>query len=160
MADKKLKNKYFVKNTANGSFTDVTTLFDGVRILAVSGFNERGKALNVFVQQWQNGATDFMITGDSNVIIRENVDIKITFVVSQRYADNLIDTQTVHDAFVNYMLNTDVWVASKYTNKQVHCVADEKYEPQTVKLHRGENSYIMGELLMLTLEKPTVYPAT
>ena len=37
-----LKNKYFVKNTANGTFTDVTTLVDGVRILQIEGMAAKG----------------------------------------------------------------------------------------------------------------------
>lgn len=149
---KKITNKYFVKNTTNGSFTDVTTLFDGVNILAVEGFDARGKALNVYVEQWIDGGTDFMITSNNGQIVRENVDIKVVFVVGQRYANSTINTQTVYDSFVDYMTNTDVWIKSTYVGKQVHCVATDKIEPKTIKLHRGSDSYILGEIQLNTLE--------
>lgn len=152
---KKNTNKYFVKNTANGSFVDVTTLFDGVNILAVEGFDSRGKALNVYVEQWITGGTDFMITSNNGQIVRENVGIKVVFIVGQRYANATIDTQTVYDSFVDYMTNTDVWIKSSYVGKQVHCVCIDKVEPKTVKLHRRGNTYILGEIQLDTLETPT-----
>ena len=152
---KKITNKYFVKNTANGSFADVTTLFDGVNILAVEGFDAKGKALNVYIEQWIDGGTDFMITSNNGQIVRENVSIKVVFVVGQRYANSTIDTQTVYDSFVNYMTNTDVWIKSMYVGKQIHCVAIDKVEPKTVKLKRGANEYILGEIPLQTLGAPT-----
>ena len=152
---KKITNKYFVKNSANVSFADVTTLFDGVDILAVEGFDAKGKALNVYVEQWIDGGTDFMITSNNGQIVRENVDIKVVFIVGQRYANATIDTQSVYDSFVDYMTNTDVWIKSAYVGKQVHCVSIDKFEPKTVKLHRGGNSYILGEIQLNTLEPPT-----
>ena len=159
---KKNSGKYFIKNTADGTYTDVTTLHDGVNILAVEGLDSRGKALNIFTQQWiDSQIEDFLITTlDTNgnpVVIRENVDIKVVFCVGQRYADAAIDTQTVYDSFVDYMTNSDVWIASRYVGKQVHCVALEKVDPKTIKLHRGSNTYILGELTLHTLEKPTSY---
>lgn len=152
---KKITNKYRVKNTANGSFTDVTTLFDGVNVLAVEGLDAKGKALNVYCEQWQSGGVDFMITADNGQIVREMVDIKVVFIVGQRYANATIDVQAVYDNFVNYMTNADVWVQSAYVNKQVHCVALEKVEPKTIKLHRNGNSYILGEITLHTLEYPS-----
>ena len=152
---KKITNKYFVKNTANGSFVDVTTLFNGVNILAVEGFDSRGKALNVYYEQWVTSGTDFMITSNNGQIVRENVDIKVVFIVGQRYANAAIDTQTVYDSFVDYMTNTDVWIKSSYVGKQVHCVALDKVEPKTIKLHRGGNTYILGEIQLNCLEKPS-----
>ena len=149
---KKITNKYFVKNSANGSFADVTTLFDGVNILAVEGFDAKGKALNVYIAQWLDGGTDFMITSNNGQIVRENVDIKVVFIVGQRYANATINTQTVYDSFVDYMTNTDVWIKSAYVGKQVHCVATDKIEPKTIKLHRGSDSYILGEIQLNTLE--------
>jgi hypothetical protein len=152
---KKINNKYFVKNTANGSFADVTTLFDGVNILAVEGFDAKGKALNVYIERWIDGGTDFMITSNNGQIVRENVSINVVFVVGQRYANSTIDTQTVYDLFVDYMTNTDVWIKSMYFGKQVHCVAIDKVEPKTVKLKRGANEYILGEIPLQTLGAPT-----
>ena len=152
---KKITNKYFVKNTANGSFVDVTTLFNGVNILAVEGLDAKGKALNVYIEQWIDGSTDFMITSNNGQIVRENVSIKVVFVVGQRYASSTINTQTVYNSFVNYMTNTDVWIKSAYVGKQVHCVSIDKFEPKTVKLKRGDNSYILGEMQFNTIEPPT-----
>lgn len=149
---KKLNGKYFLKNTENGNYSDVTTLFDGVNILAVEGFDARGKALNVYVEQWIDGGTDFMITSDDGQIVRENTDITITFIVGQRYANATIDTQTVYDSFVDYMTNTDVWIKSSYVGKQVHCVCIDNVEPTTIKLHRGNNTYILGKIQLKTLE--------
>ena len=151
---KQIKNKYFVKNLANGSFVDVTTLFDGVSILAIEGLDSRGKALNVYIEQWITGGTDFMITSNNGQIVRENVDIKVVFIVGQHYANTTIDTQSVYDSFVDYMTNTDVWVKSSYVGKQVHCACIEKIEPKTIKLHRGNNTYILGEIQLSTLESP------
>ena len=154
---KKITNKYFVKNSESGSFVDVTTLFDGVSILAVEGLDSRGKALNVYIEQWITGGTDFMITSNNGQIVRENVDIKVVFIVGQRYANETIDTQAVYDSFVDYMTNTDVWVKSAYVGKQVHCVATDKVEPKTIKLHRGSNTYILGEIQLHCIEHPSNY---
>ena len=152
---KKITNKYFVKNSANDSFADVTTLFDGVSVLAVEGLDAKGKALNVYVEQWITGGTDFMISSDDGLIVRENTDITIIFIVGQRYANETIDTQTVYDSFVDYMTNTDVWIKSSYVGKQVHCVCIDNVEPTAVKLHRGDNTYILGKIQLKTLETPS-----
>ena len=42
-----LRGVYYIKNTENGTFQDITTLFDGVRVLQVSGVAAKGKAVNV-----------------------------------------------------------------------------------------------------------------
>lgn len=152
-----LTNKYFTKNSSSGTYQDVAMKFNGVRVLAVEGFNGRGKALNVYAEQWISGGTDFMITSNDGVIVRENVDIKVVFAVSRRYAGAAIDEQAVFDSFVDYMTSTDVWIASKYVDKQVHCVSIDKFEPKTLKLKRGGSSYILGEISLKTLEKPTSF---
>lgn len=154
---KKITDKYFVKNSESGSFVDVTTRFDGVNVLSVDGLDSKGKSLNVYYEQWIDGSTDFMITSNNGQIVRENVDIKVVFIVGQRYANETIDTQEVYDSFVDYMTNTDVWIKSSYVGKQVHCVCIDKVEPKTIKLHRGGNSYILGEIQLNTLETPTKY---
>lgn len=156
-----LKNVYFVKNTANGSFQDITTLFNGVRVLKIDGFNSKGKPVNIYTAQWVNSQTeDFMITsvdGNNNpVVIRENTDIDITFIVKQKYATSTIDVMSVHDSFVNYMTNTDVWVKSAYVNnKYVHCVCLKDYKPTTMKLKRGTNSWVIGTITLHCLSAPT-----
>lgn len=151
----KIVGKYFVKNTAEGSYADVTTLFNGVNVLAIEGMNAKGRALNVYVEQWITGGTDFTIAASDGIIVRENVDISVTFVVSPRYATSTIDPQVVYDSFVDYMTNTDVWVKTTYVKKEVHCVVSDKFEPQKVKLNRGNNSYIFGKITLKTLSKPT-----
>lgn len=153
--------RYFVKNTENGTFQDITTLFNGVAILKLTGMDGKGKPVNIYQAQWVNSQReDFMITtldeNNNPVVIRENVDIEITFIVRQKYATTTIDVQTVHDNFTNYMTNSDVWVKSGYLgNKYVHCVCLKEYKPTTTKLDRGENSYMMGTITLHTLNAPT-----
>ena len=154
-------NTYFTKNSESSSWEDITSKFDGVRILKMDGFLAKGKPINIFTQQWlSNQEEDFLITtlDDNNrpVVIRENVNIEITFIVRQKYASNTIDVQTVHDNFVAYMTNSDVWLKSSYLgNKYVHCVCLNEYKPTTINLERGDNSYIMGTITLHALDAPT-----
>ena len=159
---KKLSGKYYLKNTSDGTYADVTTAFDGVNILAVGGLDSIGKALNIYTAQWVNNQDeDFLITTlDENehpVVIRENVDITVTFIVGNRYASGTVDAESVYDSFVGYMTSSDVWIASTYVGKEVHCVALDKFSPKEVKLHRGSETYILGELQLHTLGKPSQY---
>ena len=146
------RNKYFVKNTSNGSYSDITTLFDGVAILKVDGMNEKGEPINIYTAQWINSQTeDFLITTINNqnqrVVIRKNTDIEITFAVNRKYAITSIDELTVHDNFINYMTSSDVWIKSEYmNNKAVHCICLSSYKPTAMKLNRGNNSFITGTL--------------
>lgn len=146
------RNKYFVKNTSNGSYSDITTLFDGVAILKVDGMNEKGEPINIYTAQWINSQTeDFLITTINNqnqrVVIRKNVDIEITFAVNRKYASTNIDELTVHDNFINYMTSSDVWIKSAYmNNKAVHCICLSSYKPTAMKLNRGNNSFITGTI--------------
>lgn len=151
-------NIYFSKNTSAGSFQDITTLYNGVAILKVDGLLKKGAPVNVYTAKWVNSQEeDFMITTfDTNnhpVIIRENVDLEITFIVSQRYASSTINVLTVHDNFVNYMTNSDVWIKSAYCgNKYAHCICLKEYKPTTVSLDRGNKSYIMGTITLHCLD--------
>lgn len=153
--------RYFVKNTSDGVFTDITTLFDGVAVLKVDGFLSKGKPVNIYTAQWINEQDeDFLITtehGNVPVVIRENVDLEITFIVHSKYATNHnIDVMAQHNAFVDYMTNSDVWVKSAYVNNRyVHCVCLTEYKPTTVKLQRGNASWVMGTLTLHTLDAPT-----
>lgn len=155
------KNRYFVKNTASGTFTDITTMFDGVAVLKLTGLIGKGKPVNIYTEQWVNDqAEDFLITTlDTNnnpVVIRENVNIELTFIIRQKYASTTINLLTVHDNFISYMTNSDVWLKSSYLgNKYVHCVCLNEYKPTTVDLERGDNSYIMGTITLHALEAPT-----
>jgi len=152
---------YQVKNSASGTFQDIETQFSGVRILKMDGFLELGKPVNIYTAQWVNEqAEDFLITtvNQSNqpVVVRENVDISITFIVGNRYSSSLnFDAQATHDTFVKYMTDSDVWIQSGYMgNKYVHCVCLSAYKPTTVKLGRGNDSYILGTLTLHTLDAP------
>lgn len=150
-----LKGVYFAKNTSDGTFQDITTLFDGVRVLQVSGVAAKGKAVNVYNEQWiDSQQEDFMITTNNGVIIRENVDIEITFLVHQRYATSTIDVKTQHDLFVAFLTNTDVWIKTAYQNDAIaHCVCLDGYEPTTMKLKRDSNTnYALGTIKLHCLD--------
>lgn len=154
-----LKNKYLVRKSANAEWVDVTTLFDGVRVLKISGYNDVGKPINVYTEQWINSQReDFAITTQNgsgeDVVIRENSDIEITFIVSNKYAVNSIDLEEQHDSFISYMTGGSLFVKSRYTKKEVECINLEGYKPTTEKLHRGINSYIIGTIKLHMLERP------
>ena len=151
-------NRFFAKNTESGTFQDITTMFDGVAVLKLDGMLAKGEPINIFTQQWlSNQKEDFLITtlddNDNPVIIRKNVDLELTFIVRQKYATGTIDVQTVHDNFVDYITGSDIWLKSSYVgNKYVHCVCLKEYKPTTVKLGRGDNSYIMGTITLHCLD--------
>ena len=153
-------NRFFAKNTESGTFQDITTMFDGVAVLKLDGMLAKGKPVNVYTAQWlSNQREDFLITtlddNDNPVVIRENVDLELTFIVRQKYATGTIDVQTVHDNFVDYITGSDVWLKSSYVgNKYVHCVCLKDYKPTTVKLGRGDNSYMMGTITLHCLDAP------
>lgn len=154
--------RYYAKNTENGTFADITAMFDGLAVLKVDGMLAKGKPVNIYTAQWVNSQEeDFLITtSDENnnpVVIRENVDIEITFIIRKKYASSQsgFSVLSVHDSFVSYMTNSDVWIKSSYVgNKYVHCVCLKEYKPTTVKLDRGDKSYIMGTLTLHTLDAP------
>lgn len=157
------RNRYYAKNTESGSYSDITTLYDGVAILQMTGLASKGKPINIYTAQWiDNQTEDFLITTLDNqnnpVIIRENVDIEVTFIVRKKYASNQsgFNVLSTHDSFVNFMTNTDIWLKSSYLgNKYVHCVCLKEYKPTTVNLERGDNSYILGTITLHALEAPT-----
>lgn len=153
-------NRYFAKKTEDGTFTDITTLFDGVAILKMEGFLAVGKPVNIYTAQWiDEQEEDFLIPtvddNDNKIVIHENVDVEITFIVRQKYANGTINVQQVHDAFATYMTNGDVYLKSSYTGGlSAHCVCLSEYKPTTVKLGRGgDKNYIMGTITLHTLEK-------
>lgn len=154
-------NRFFAKNTESGTFQDITTMFDGVAVLKLDGMLAKGEPVNVYTAQWiDSQQEDFLITtldsSDNPVVVRKNVDLELTFIVRQKYATGTIDVQTVHDNFVDYITGSDVWLKSSYVgNKYVHCVCLKEYKPTTVKLGRGDNSYIMGTITLHCLDAPT-----
>lgn len=153
-----LRGAYYIKNTENGTFQDITTMFDGVRVLEVKGVAEKGKAVNVYHEQWiDSDKEDFLITSNNGIIVRENVDIEVTFLVHQRYASDNIDVKTQHDLFVKYLTDKDVWIRTGYQNNVVaHCVCLDAYEPTTMKLQRNESAnYALGTIKLHCLENIT-----
>jgi hypothetical protein len=156
--------RYYIKNTSNGNFVDITTMFDGVAVLKLDGMLAKGKPVNIYTAQWiDSQQEDYMITtlnGSGNpVVIRENIDLELTFIVRKKYASlqQNFNVLLVHDNFVSYMTNSDVWLKSAYVgNKYVHCVCLKEYKPTTVRLERGDDSYIIGTLTFHTLESPMV----
>jgi hypothetical protein len=155
---------YKIKNTESGTFVDIETMFNGLRILKMDGFLAKGKPVNIYTAQWiDSQEEDFLITTISEttnnpVVIRENTDIEITFIIRKKYATNpsvSFDVQSVHDNFISYMTDSDVWIQSSYVNnKYVHCVCLKEYKPTTQKMKRGDKSWIMGTITMHCLNAP------
>lgn len=155
MANKgNLEGVYFVKNKEGEEYIDVTS-FDGVRVLSVEGFAEKGKPINIYTAQWiDSQKEDFMVASQDGKVVRENVDISVTFIVGQRYAKTQIDVLQSHEKFVEYLTSSDVWIRSSYaSNKVVHCVCLQSYKPTTIKLQRGDNSFILGTITLHALEE-------
>lgn len=155
-----LTGKYFVKNTINGEYSDFSSLFDGLRILKIDGMMGKGKAKNVYTASWEyDEDEDFAIVmqndSDPIKIIRECTDIDITFIIKGSYATNNIDVSEQHEAFINYMLGSDLWIKSGYVNDvTAHCVCVNDYKPTTEKYKRGEDSYVIGTITLHLLSKP------
>ena len=156
-----LTGKYFAKKAINDEYQDFTTLFDGLRILKIDGFMSEGQPKNVYTASWEyDDDEDFAIVmqddEDAIRIIRECVDLDITFIIKGSYASETIDVNTQHLRFKNYMLGKDVWIKSMYQDElEAHCVCLKEYKPTTEKYHRGIDSYVMGTITMHMLEKPT-----
>ena len=157
------QGRYYIKKSASASFADITTQFSGVAILKVDGLLAKGEPVNIYNAQWINEqAEDYVIplVGESEnpVVIRKNVDIEVTFIIRNEYRTSVapIDALAVHDAFIEYMTSSDLWIKSAYVgNKAVHCVCLSDYSPTTVKLDRGEKSYIMGTIKLHCLDEPS-----
>lgn len=164
MATTELTHKYFVKD--NGNYVDICTKFNGVRVLKITGFNTLGKPVNVYTEQWVGSQQeDFMIATEVNgtpKIIRENSKLTLTYIISRKYASGLgantpYDVQAMNDSLVSFLTDTDVWLASDYVGKQVHCYADGEVQEKTIKLKRGDSSYIIGEISFHALDKPAAF---
>lgn len=157
------RGKYYVKKAGNlDTFSDICTLFDGVAVLKLTGLMDLGKPVNIYTEQFiDSQVEDFLITKkDENsnpIVIRENMDLSLTFCIRNKYAYlPPIDLISTHDAFINYMTRSDLWIKSEYLGgKNVHCVCLQAYKPTTIKLERGDNSYILGTITLHTLEATT-----
>jgi len=155
-----LKKVYYVKNNYTDLYNDVTDLFHGLRILKIDGLLGQGKPVNIYTAQWNDEQDeDFLITtieDNKPVVIRENVDIDITFIIHQKYADpnTDIDVMEEHNGFIHYMTSTDVWVRTEYLGGvEAHCVCLKEYKPTVTKLNRGNQSWMMGTLTLHVLDR-------
>ena len=165
MARSNLVGKYFHGMTENG-LVDFTT-HSGVRVLAIDGLDEVGDAVNVYTEQWiDSNVEDYMCTkkkqvaglGEVDDIIRKNVDINLTMIISPRYTiqGTSIDVQDTYNQMVSTLCyNGDVWLKSTYTNKIAHVVCLKAFKPTAVKLHRGMDSYILVTIPFHCIEPPS-----
>lgn len=159
-----LSNKYFFRRNESQQWQDVTTLFDGIKILSITGLDDIGDSVNVYVQQWINSQKeDYMCANQdqqgNDVVIRKNVDLSLTFVAATRYSQNKnVDTQTVYNAFIDYVAKKGAfYLKSEYTHKQAYVVCQKAFKPTNIKLNRGLNSFILATIPLHTLDEPTSY---
>jgi hypothetical protein len=147
MAD--IATKYYVRR-GNQEFATIASLFGGVRILKIEGMTGVGSAKNIYTASWVNSQSeDYMVVGDS--VGRENVDINITFIVSNKYG--AVDVRQQHDAFVAYMTDGELYLKSDYIGRTLLCVCLKDYKPTTEHLKRtGNNDYIIGTITLHALD--------
>jgi hypothetical protein len=155
-----LENKYFFKKHEEDEWIDVTTAFDGLRILSVSGFGEYGEAVNVYNEQWVDSQEeDFFVTKKVNqldMVVRKNTNLVMNIIISRRYASTSIDEQSTYDAFANMVATSgDFYIYSKYTNMVAHVICLDSFKPTTQLLNRGSKSYIMASITLHTLDMPS-----
>lgn len=153
-----IENEYLVKR-GDGEFATIASLFSGVRILKMDGFLAKGKPVNIYTAQWVNSQTeDYMVTDtvvvdgvEYDAVFRENVDIDVTFIVSDKYG--AADVRTAHDAFIAYMTDGALLLKSNYVDRILRCVCLKEYSPTTQKLKRpsGKN-YIIGTITLHSLD--------
>ena len=147
MAD--IATKYYVRR-GNQEFATIASLFGGVRILKIEGMTGVGSAKNIYTASWiDSQSEDYMVVGDS--VVRENVDINITFIVSNKYG--AVDVRQQHDAFVAYMTDGELYLKSDYIGRTLLCVCLKDYKPTTEHLKRtGNNDYIIGTITLHALD--------
>ena len=160
MANNNLSNKYFVRRDSEAQWEDITTKFDGLKVLSIEGFGEQGDSVNVYAEQWVNQqGEDFLVTNQdgqgNDVIIRQNVDLQMTIIFSRRYTNNVVDEQSVYNAFVAYLNGGAFYLKSAYPNMQAHVICLKGFKPTTQKLHRNEKSYIMATISLHCLDAQT-----
>ena len=150
-----LTGKYAYKNNE-----DDWTYFNGisgVRVLSLTGIDERGDAVNVYNAQWVDSEQeDFIIAHEEEKIIRKNVDVQLTMIIGRRYTvGESINEQATYDAMITTLCESgDIYLWSGYLNKKVHVVCVKSFKPTTVHLHRGRDSYILVTIPFHVLEPP------
>ena len=145
-----IANKYYVKRGSQ-QFATISSLFGGVRILKIEGMTGVGSAKNIYTASWVNSQMeDYMVAGSD--VVRENVDIDITFIVGNKYGATNVREQ--HDAFIAYMTDGELYIKSDYTGRTLRCVSLKDYKPTTVHIKREGigNDYIIGTISMHTLD--------
>ena len=154
MSNNSLKQKYFFKYQDEERWKDIAQEFQGVRVLKVDGMGDVGDATNVYAEQWmESQEEDFLITGESGNIIRSNVDISMTVIISRRYTYPFtFDEMEMYRHFVETLLCKDFYLASIYTGLQAHVVCNKSFKPTTMKLHRDNDSYILVTIPLHTLD--------
>jgi hypothetical protein len=91
-----------------------------------------------------------MVAGDS--IVRENIDIDITFIVSNKYG--AMNVRQQHDAFVAYMTDGELYIKSDYIGRVLRCVCLKDYKPTTIHIGRSGDvsDYMIGTIQLHTLD--------
>lgn len=147
MAD--IATKYYVRR-GDQEFATIASLFGGVRILKIEGMTGVGSAKNIYTASWVDSQSeDYMVIGDG--VVRENVDINITFIISNKYG--AVDVRQQHDAFVAYMTDGELYLKSDYIGRTLLCVCLKDYKPTTEHLKRtGNNDYIIGTITLHALD--------
>lgn len=160
MAD--IANEYLVKR-GNQEFATIASLFPGVRILKIDGYTALGEVKNIYTASWVNSQReDYMVTSqqtiggiDYDVVFRANVDLEITFAVSDKYDQTAeeFDVRQRHDAFVAYMTDGALLLKSQYVERTLECVCLKPYKPTTEKLKRTRGTnYMIGTITLHTLD--------
>lgn len=141
-----ISNKYFVKDSVNTTYVDITTKFVGLNLLKIDDFNKKGKAKNIYNQSWINSNNEDVYIPD--VVCFEQPDINFTFIVRDD-DDHNVDVQSVHDNFIDYMTTNKVTIKSLYANKEADFICLNDYAPTMshVKQIAGQN-YILGTISM------------
>lgn len=150
-----LTNKYGYRQESTGDFYYFDAIA-GVRVLSIDGMDSLGDTVNVYNAQWiDDDKEDFVIAHEESKIVRKNVDINLTLIISRRYTTQAIDEQTVYNSLLSTICDSDIYLYSAYTNKIAHVVCLKSFKPTAVKLHRGRDSYILATIPLHTLEPPT-----
>lgn len=145
-----IAEKYYVRR-GEQQFATIPSLFGGVRVLKVEGMMDVGSTKNVYTASWVGSQTeDYMVAGDS--VVRENVDINITFIVSNKYG--AVNVRQQHDAFIAYMTDGELYIKSDYVGRVMRCVCIKDYKPTSVHIERSGNAndYMIGTLQLHTLD--------
>lgn len=145
-----IAEKYYVRR-GEQQFATISSLFGGVRVLKIEGMTDVGSTKNVYTASWVESQTeDYLVAGDS--VVRENVDLNITFIVGNKYGATNVREQ--HDAFIAYMTDGELYIKSDYTGRTLRCVSLKDYKPTTVHIKRegSSNDYIIGTISMHTLD--------